>query len=256
MSHSVKDEVTLITGASSGLGAGMAREIAARGGDLALCARRIEQLEALRAEILTAHPDRRVEIASLDVTDAQAVATTFANFRSQMGCLDRVIINAGIGRGAPVGKGGWAENRATLETNLVAAFAQAEAAMECFRDQGKGHLVVMSSMSAIRGMRGAMTAYATSKAAVAAMAEGLRAECLRKPGIDITTIYAGYIRTELNAHIPAKKTPFIIDADKGARLLIDAIQRRPARAYVPRWPWGPLGMLMRVLPLSLVTRIT
>ncbi|KFE34256.1 MULTISPECIES: SDR family oxidoreductase [Rhodobacterales] len=256
MSHSVKDEITLITGASSGLGAGMAREIAARGGHLALCARRIEQLEALKAEITAARPACRVEIAALDVTDADAVAATFADFRARMGRLDRVVINAGIGRGAPVGKGGWAENRATLETNLIAAFAQAEAAMAAFRDQNKGHLVVMSSMSAIRGMRGAMTAYATSKAGVAAMAEGLRAECLNKPGIDVTTIFAGYIRTELNAHVPASKTPWIIGADKGARLLVDAIARRPATAFVPRWPWAPLGALMRVLPLPLVSKIT
>ena len=108
MSHSVKDEITLITGASSGLGAGMAREIAARGGHLALCARRIEQLEALKAEITAARPACRVEIAALDVTDADAVAATFADFRARMGRLDRVVINAGIGRGAPVGKGGWA----------------------------------------------------------------------------------------------------------------------------------------------------
>lgn len=256
MSHIVKDEVTLITGASSGLGAGMAREIAAQGGHLALCARRLDQLEALRESICAAHPTCRVAIAALDVTDDAAVFRVFAGFRAQMGRIDRVVINAGIGRGAPLGKGGWAENRATLDTNLTAAFAQAEAAMEIFRDQGQGHLVVMSSMSAIRGMRGAMTAYATSKAALAAMAEGLRAEMLRRPGIDITTLYAGYIRTDLNAHIPAAKTPFIIDAQTGARRLVAAIARRPATAYVPRWPWAPLAVLLRVLPLSIVTRIT
>ena len=59
---------TLITGASSGLGAEMARQLAAHGEDLALCARRTERLEELRAEILAAHPERRVAIAALDVT--------------------------------------------------------------------------------------------------------------------------------------------------------------------------------------------
>lgn len=249
-------DVTLITGASSGLGAGMARELAARGCDLALCARRTDALAALQAEITSAHPARRVEIAALDVTDDAAVFDTMAELRTRMGRIDRVIINAGIGRGTPVGKGGWAENQATLNTNLMAAFAQAEAAMTIFRDQGAGHLVVVSSMSAMRGMRGAMTAYATSKAAVAAMAEGLRSEVMTKPGIDVTTLFPGYIASELTEGVPRSKTPFIIDGAKGARLLTKAIIARKATAYVPWWPWAIMGVLMRTLPLSIVRKMT
>lgn len=249
-------ETTLITGASSGLGAGMARELAARGGDLALCARRTDALETLRGEILAAHPGRRVEIAPLDVTDDGAVFEVFSDLHARMGRIDRVIVNAGIGRGAPVGKGGWAENRATLETNLIAAFAQSEAAMTFFRDQGAGHLVIVSSMSAMRGMRGAMTAYSTSKAAVAAMAEGIRSDVMMKKGIDVTTLFPGYIASELTDGMPKEKTPFLIDGAKGARLLTDAILARKATATVPWWPWALMGALMRHLPLSLVRKMT
>jgi len=248
-------EVVLITGASSGLGAGMAREFARRGYSLALCARRTDQLQSLAAEIEAKFPGCRVEIAQLDVTDHAAVFTCFRAFRDRFGHIDRVIVNAGIGSGVPVGKGGFARNLAIVETNFTAAFAQAEAAMEIFRDQNKGHLVVISSMSAMRGLRGGMTAYSASKAAVAALAEGIRGDVLKKKGIDVSTIFPGYITTEINADVPKSRTPFIIDGARGARLLVDAIERRRPAAFVPFWPWSVVGLAMRVLPLSIVNRL-
>lgn len=248
--------VVLITGASSGLGAGMAREYAARGYDLALCARRTGALKALRDEIKQQFRDLRVEIAELDVTDFSKVAIVFRDVRVQFGRLDKVIVNAGIGSGAPVGKGGMRENIAVIETNFTAAFAQAEAAMEIFRETKRGHLVFISSMSAMRGLRGAMTAYSASKAAVATLAEGLRAETARMKGVTVSTIFPGYIATEINADVPKSRTPFITDAERGCRLLVRAIERRPARAFVPAWPWVPVGWFLRNAPLSWVVRMT
>lgn len=246
----------LITGASSGLGAGMAREFARRGCDLALCARRVERLEELRQELLQSAPGIKVWIHELDVTNHDQVFQVFRWFRQQMGTLDRVIVNAGIGTGAPIGKGNFEENKRTVETNFIAAMAQSEAAMEIFRAQEAGHLVIMSSMSAMRGLRGKMTAYSSSKVAVAAMAEGIRADVLRKRNITVTTLYPGYIRTELNEKTTPGKTPFIIDAAKGCRLLVAAIEREPATAYAPWWPWAPLGYLMRRMPLSWIARMS
>ena len=96
----------LITGASSGLGAEMARQLAALGHDLALCARRTDKLETgRRPSILGAHPDRRVEIRALDVTDDDQVFEVFRAFKKDFGTIDRVVINAGLGKGAPLGTG-------------------------------------------------------------------------------------------------------------------------------------------------------
>ncbi|UOF17235.1 SDR family oxidoreductase [Lysobacter capsici] len=245
----------LITGASSGLGRGMAREFARAGSDLALCARRLDRLEALKAELEGAHPGIRVSIHSLDVTDHQQVFAVFAAARDALGGLDRVIVNAGIGQGAPVGKGQFALNRSIVETNFLAALAQCEAAVEIFRAAGQGHLVLISSMSAMRGMRGGLTAYAASKAGVASLAEGIRTDMLRKPSIKISTIYPGYIRTEMNDGAPAKQTPFIIDEATGCRLLVRAIEKEKAKAYVPWWPWAPLGWLMKRMPLAWVAKL-
>ncbi|MGY1846758.1 SDR family oxidoreductase [Blastococcus sp. SYSU DS1021] len=244
--------VVLITGASSGLGEEMARQFAARGHDLALCARRTDRLDALAAEIRPA-TGRRVETAALDVTDAQAVPTVFTAFAAAFGSIDRVVVNAGLGKGAPLGTGRAEANRETAMTNFVGALAQTEAALEIFRRQGRGHLVLISSMSALRGMRRSMTTYAATKAGVASLAEGLRAE--RIPGLDVSVIYPGYIRSEMNQHVQ-QRTRFMVDTPTGVRAMVAAIEARRATAYVPAWPWVPIGLAMRVLPLSVVRRLT
>ncbi len=87
----------LITGASSGLGAEMARQLAARGYDVGLAARRTDRLEELREEILAAHPERAVALRALDVTDHAAVFRVFGELREERGHLDRVVVNAGLG---------------------------------------------------------------------------------------------------------------------------------------------------------------
>lgn len=244
-------KVVLVTGASSGIGRGMAREHARLGRDLALCARRVDRLEALRAELEAAHPGIRVRVRALDVTDHAQVFEVFRAFRDDLGRLDRVVVNAGLGKGQPIGTGRFFVNRETLETNLVAALAQCEAAVEIFRAQGEGHLVVVSSVSALRGLPRNMTAYAASKAGLSSLAEGIRAELLGTR-IRVTTLLPGYIRSEMNERLG--KLPFVVDTETGSRALVRAIEREPAEAYVPRWPWAPLAFLIRRLPLSLLAR--
>jgi len=248
---------TLITGASSGIGAELARQLAAAGNDLALCARRTERLEELRTEILAAHPGRRVAIRALDVTDDDAVFRVVREFVEELGGLDRVVINAGLGKGAPIGVGRYDANRQTAMTNFVGALAQAEAAMEVFRAAGRGHLVMISSMSAMRGMPRTMTTYAATKAGVAALAEGIRSEMLGAPDLDITvtTIYPGYIRSEMNEKVE-QKTKFMVDTETGVRGIVEAIEKGVDSARVPAWPWKPLGTAMRHLPLGVVRKLT
>lgn len=242
----------LITGASSGLGEEMARQFAALGRDLALCARRTEKLEALKQEIAQKHPSVRISIKALDVKDYDRVFVVFREFAEAFGGLDRVIVNAGMGKGAAIGTGYFYANRATAETNFVAALAQCEAAMEIFRKQNHGHLVMISSVSASRGMPRSVTTYAATKAGVAALAEGIRADVLKTP-IRVSTIYPGYIRSEINAKV--KKTPFIVDTATGTRAMVKAIEKEVQNASVPRWPWVPMAFLMRNLPLSVVAKM-
>lgn len=245
-------QIILITGASSGLGEGMAREFAARGHHLALCARRTERLDALKRELEAQHPGVKVSVRALDVNDYAQVFQVFRDFAQDFGRLDRIIVNAGIGTSRRIGTGHFAENRRTAETNFIAALAQCEAAVELFRQQNAGHLVTVSSMSAMRGLPKHLTTYAASKAALATLTEGIRAELLDTP-IRVTTLFPGYIRTELNAG--AKQLPFAVDAATGCRALVAAIERAPATACVPAWPWTAMGFLMRNLPLRMVAKL-
>ena len=244
----------LITGASSGLGEEMARQFSQLGYDLALCARRVERLESLKAEIVDGSPTCRVEVHALDVNDDDEVFRVFKQAAADFGTLDRVIINAGLGKGAPLGTGRYDANKQTAMTNFVAALAQTEAAMEIFRAQGSGHLVMISSVSAMRGMRKTITAYAATKAGVAALAEGLINENVKAKGIDVSIIYPGYIRSEMNEKV-AQKTKFMVDAKTGVKSMVSAIEKRKEKALVPAWPWVPFGFVLKNAPMSVVRKL-
>ncbi|MDT8912175.1 SDR family oxidoreductase [Amycolatopsis sp. PS_44_ISF1] len=241
----------LITGASSELGEGMARQFAARGRDLALCARRTDRLDALAAELKAAYPGIRVVTHGLDVTDHDRVFSVFDRFRADLGSLDRVIVNAGLGKGRPVGTGRFDANRQTLETNFVAAAAQVEAAVGIFREQGDGHLAVISSFAAVRGLPGSVTAYAAAKAGISALAEGTRLE-LRGKGIAVTDVRPGYIQSEMYDRLEGRR--LATGAEAGARALAKAIEAEPKVAYVPPWPWRALTLALRVAPASVLRR--
>ncbi|GAB2989434.1 SDR family oxidoreductase [Psychrosphaera aestuarii] len=243
----------LITGASSGLGKGMAIEFAKQGANLALCARRVERLEDLKKELEQVNPNIKVYIDSLDVNDHEAVFTVFEKFKQKMGSLDRVIVNAGMGKGASIGTGYFHANKQTAETNFVAAIAQAEAAMTIFREQNAGHLVTISSISAVRGFRRAMTVYAATKAAITSLSEGIRIDVMNTP-IKVSCVHPGFIRSEINETV--EKVPFIVDTETGCKALVKAINKEKANSYVPSWPWAILQWVLRIAPLFVIRKMS
>jgi short-subunit dehydrogenase len=250
-----RGKTILITGASSGLGEGMARLFAKLGYNLAICARRTERLENLKAELLAQYPDIRIEYRILDVSDYDAIFTVFDAFAADFGHIDRVVVNAGIGDSRRIGKGRFDTNRRTVEINFVSALAQCEAAMNIFRAQNSGHLVAISSMSAMRGLPKHLTAYGASKAGLAHLAEGIRADMLlTKLPIQVSTIYPGYVRTEINEN--AKPLPFEVDAETGTTAIVAAIEARVNEACVPSLPWSIVGQAMKHLPLQVVNKVS
>ena len=232
----------------------MARQFAARGRDLALCARRTERLEELRIEILAAHPGVTVAIRRLDVDDHDTVSPVFAELAAELGGLDRVIVNAGLGKGAKVGTGYFHANAETATTNFVSALAQCEAAMEQFRAANAGHLVMISSMSAYRALPGTLSTYAASKMAAAGLANGIRMDVWNTP-ISVTTLYPGYIRSEMSDGASGN-TPLMATTEKGVKGIIRAMEREPANAAVPAWPWKTLGLVMRYAPDRVIRSFT
>jgi len=223
----------------------MARSFAAKGRDLALCARRTDRLDELKTELSQQYPDITVAVAALDVNDHEQVPKVFAELSHELGGIDRVIVNAGIGKGAKLGSGKLWANKATIETNLVAALVQIETALEMFQKTGSGHLVLISSVLGHKGVPGVKAAYAASKAGVSSLGESLRAEHAKGP-IKVSVLEPGYIESEMTAK--SASTMLMVDNETGVKALVDAIEREPGRAAVPWWPWAPLVQLMRVLP--------
>ena len=260
LKHLSKEQVgrgktVLITGASSGLGESMAVLFASLGYNLAICARRTDRLAQLQADLSTRHPNIRIEYRALDVSDYEAVFEVFNDFAKDFGQIDRVVVNAGVGESRRIGKGRFETNRRTAEINFVAALAQCEAAMTLFRAQNNGHLVVISSMSAMRGLPKHMTTYGACKAGLAYLAEGIRADMiLDNLPIQVSTIYPGYIRTEINTN--AKRLPFEVDTETGTTAIVAAIEAGVNEACVPSLPWSLVGQAMKHLPLSMVNKIS
>jgi len=240
-----------ITGASSGIGRALSSELAARGDDLFLTARRADVLEQARGEILAAHPERRVEIRELDVTDIDDVANALREAEQKLGRIDIVVANAGIGNSGRVGQGNVERARTIVETNLVGAIATVDAAVALFRRQGgEGQIVGIGSVAGVRGFPSS-SSYSASKAGFETYLDAVRAETHGEP-ITVTTIAPGYIDTPINNDMRSR--PFLIDVEAGARTIAQLIERRVRYATVPRFPWTVLAPIMRVIPTSWVVR--
>ena len=227
----------------------MARRLLWRGDSVAMAARRVERLEALAEE--TRSGPGRVTVHPLDVTDAAAVFRVMQEADEALGGLDVVVVNAGRGGGASQGTGRFADNRAMVETNLIGAMAQIEAALEIFRARRRGHLVLVSSLAGTRGLPGSMALYSATKAALSSIGESLRIE-LEGTGIEVTTLRPGFIRSPINE---GSGFPYMTPIGKGVEAMIEAIDRRRPDAVVPAWPWAPLGWLMKIVPERVIRRV-
>jgi NAD(P)-dependent dehydrogenase (short-subunit alcohol dehydrogenase family) len=232
-----------ITGASSGIGAALAREYAARGAVLGLLARRRDMLDALVATL--PHPERHRAYAA-DVTNHAALASAAADFIAAHGGADVVIASAGISYGTlterPEDLPLFASVFATNVHATIATFASFIGAMKDAR--GPRRLVAIGSLAGVRGMKGA-GAYCASKAAVHSYCESLRLE-MRPYGIRVVTIAPGYIDTPMtsNNRFPM---PFLMPAERFAARAVDAIEAGSSFRVIP-WQMGLVARLLRVLP--------
>jgi len=165
-----------------------------------------------------------------------------------LGGLDIVIANAGV---AHVGKLTLEQVRQTFDVNLMGAVATSAAAIEIFRLQGRGQLVGISSVSAVRGLKG-QGVYSASKAGFSKYLEALRCET-HAEAITITELAPGYIDTDLNRSL--KSRPFVVSADKGTRIMADQIERNVSFRYIPFWPWTLVAQIFKLLPISLLRKI-
>ena len=246
----------LITGATRGLGRHLAAEFAGRGYRLALVGRDTAVLESLAADLgeMTAgsNPGQTAVVtATLDVRDVERTPAVLAHCAEALGGLDIVVANAGVALASPAGKGQFEQARTVIEVNVIGALATADAAIGLFREQGHGHLVGISSVAGVRGMRN-QGAYCASKAALSRYLEAVRMEAAPH-NITVTDLAPGFIDTDLNRDMPSR--PFVISAEKGTRIMADLIERRVRFRYVPGWPWALLAPLLARLPDALLRKM-
>ena len=241
-------KTVLITGASSGIGEGMAKEFAGRGYNLALAARRLESLEQLAGELTKKYAGIQIETIKLDVTDTDSVKRAIPSLAKTFGKLDIVIANAGIGGGGAIGSDKFDEDAAIIQTNVIGAMATIDASVKLFKEQGEGQIVGIASVAAFRGLPNG-SAYCASKAAISTYMDALQLELHHSP-VDVTCLYPGYIDTPINNKI--KSRPFLIDVEKGSRILVDLIEKKVKKSTVPVMPWNIVGRLLKVLPNSLL----
>ena len=232
-----------ITGASSGIGAALAREYAARGASLGLLGRNRERLAQLAASL----PDpERHRIYAVDVLDRPALQAAAHDFIAANGGADIVIASAGISHGTLTERAAdLAVFDAVFATNVNATVATFAPFIDAMRAQSNPcRLVGIGSVAGIRGMRGA-GAYCASKAAVHSYCESLRVE-LRNTNIRVVTIAPGYIATPMTSknRFPM---PFLMPAERFAAQAFEVIARGAGYRVLP-WQMGAVAKLLRLLP--------
>lgn len=230
-----------ITGASSGIGAALAREYAARGATLALVARRHDLLESLAATLPGSH-----HTYAVDVTDHAALARAAHDFIAAAGGIDVVIANAGVSHGTLTEHGAdLPVFQAIIDTNVMATVATFSPFIAQMKRQGTpARLVGIASVAGIRGLPGA-GAYSASKAAVISYCESLRVELCGSP-VRVVTIAPGYIATPMTEKNPYPM-PFLMPAHRFAARAVEAIERGESYRVIP-WQMGVVARLLRMLP--------
>jgi NADP-dependent 3-hydroxy acid dehydrogenase YdfG len=243
------DKVVFITGASSGIGHSLALEIGKRGGSLGLLARRKDLLAGIAAEV-EATGARALALPG-DVTNAAEVAGAAGKVIETWGRIDTLIANAGIGATTDASDINPSEVARVVNTNVMGAVNSVAAVLDSMLARRSGHLVVISSLAAYRGLPKS-GAYCASKAAVSAFFESLRLD-LRGTGIDVTIIHPGFIKTPLTADRHSKM-PYLMELPEATGKILRAIEKR-RKSYA--FPWQLAGIVRAgmLMPNSLYDRI-
>jgi NADP-dependent 3-hydroxy acid dehydrogenase YdfG len=242
--------LVFITGASSGIGQALAARYRGAGWRVALVARRAAEIDAwCRAQGWAEH-----EFAAFgaDVRDIDAITGAGRACIERMGVPDVVIANAGISVGMDSAEFEDLQTmRRTLETNVLGMAATFQPFLGSMLERGRGTLVGVASVAAIRGLPG-HGAYCASKAAVVNYCESLRGDC-RPSGVRVVTLVPGYVATPLTAR-NSYGMPFLLAPEAFADRAFAAIDAGVSYRVIP-WQMGVVAKLMRMLPNPLFDRL-
>lgn len=229
----------IIIGASSGIGAELARVFSKSPCKLGLVARRLPLLETLKKELPV-----EVHLASLDVTKPDEIPAALEQLVERLGGLDILIIGAGTGHLSC----DWDKEHETIQTNVVGFCAVANWGMKFFMHQGQGHIVGISSIAALRGSG----SYSASKAFVSNYLEGLAKKAYRsKQPITISDIRPGFMDTSM-----AKGAGifWLASVQRASQQIYEAILKKKRVVYITK-RWRIIAFLLKDLPFALYRKI-
>jgi len=194
--YSLRDKIVFITGASSGIGASCARAFAAQGARVLMCARRIERIEALAAELKKEH-GVAAHAFQLDVRDQPAVEKAMASLSPEWEALEVLVNNAGLARGmSKLHEGNLQDWEEMIDTNVKGLLYVSRAVIPGMIKRGVGHLINLGSIAGVEAYPGG-NVYCATKAAVRFLSQGLRMDLLGTP-IRVTNIQPGMVETEFS----------------------------------------------------------
>jgi short-subunit dehydrogenase len=240
-----QDKVVMVTGASSGIGRGVAVEVARRGARLGLVARRTETLQEIVSEI-ESFAGQALSLPG-DVKEASDVRTAADRLREKFGDIDVLIANAGIGSTNDAAELRASEVAGVINVNVIGAANSVAAVVPEMVAKGHGQLVVISSLAAYRGLPKS-AAYCASKAAVSAFFESLRLD-LEPRGIEVTIIHPGFIKTPLTAGRHAQM-PFLMELDAAVKKILWAIEKKK-KSYAFPWQLASIVRVGMIMPIAM-----
>ena len=239
----------MITGASSGIGKGVALQLARRGAAIGLVARRAELLTEIANEIKALGGDALVVVA--DVNDVASLRLGADRFRAELGPIDVLIANAGVGGAVHPVEMQPRDVAELINVNVLGAVNSVAAVLPEMAKRGTGQLVAISSLAAYRGLPRS-AAYCASKAALSCFFESLRID-LKNLGVKVTIIHPGFIKTPLTAGRQAQM-PFLMELDDAVSKIIGAIEKGK-KTYAFPWQLATIVRLGMIMPTFMYDRI-
>ncbi|MBA3266112.1 MAG: SDR family NAD(P)-dependent oxidoreductase [Nocardioidaceae bacterium] len=232
-----------LTGASSGIGAALADELADRGARVAISARRVDRLNEVSGG--------RMKSVPLDVTDHDAVLAAAEDVRDEFGDIDYAIFNAGAWTQTKIGHWDADAFRSQVEVNLLGTNSGIAAVLPRMLERKAGTIVIVASVAGYRGIPSA-EAYGATKAALLNLAESMRAD-LAPTGVQVQWVSPGFVRTELT-DANDFPMPFMIEADEAAAIIADNLGSGRPEVVFPL-PMAVSMKLLRLVPQRLWTHI-
>lgn len=243
-------KTVFITGASSGIGAEMARQLSSKGAILGLLARRSEELRKLKKQIESS--GGTAQTFTVDVTDYEGCVLAVRSFVDEFKKIDVLVANAGIaGRTVNAWEIEPEDFEKVIRVNLLGAVNMVRAVLPHMIDRKEGHLVAISSLASFRGLPKSAS-YCASKSAMNAFFESVRVD-LFSSGIDVTIVQPGFIKTPLTAGRKSKM-PFLMDLEPATAKIIKAIEKRK-KFYAFPFPLSTIVCLARFLPARVYDRL-